>query len=295
MPQLAPQRRALMAYADVGTGVGDAPPVLLVHGWAANGGFFAPQLGALAARHRVIAPDLAGHGASRSGFIASTIAGMADDLAELMDDLGLKNVLAVGWSMGASVLWELLGRGGDSPITGLVTVDMTPRILNDDTWRLGLSDGFDTATSVSTVASMRADWPQFSARVAGNVFGPDGAPEPLIRFARAAFADNDPDVMAQAWTSMTAFDARPLVQAIKTPTLVTYGARSKLYAPGVSAWLADNAPNATRIAFQRSGHAPHLEEPERFNNVLSEFATILSGQDARRDIKQLGRDAATRS
>ncbi len=295
MPQLAVQRRTLMAYADVGTGEGDAPPVLLVHGWAAHGGFFAPQLGALAARHRVIAPDLAGHGASRESGATPSISGMADDLAELMIGLGLRNVLAVGWSMGASVLWELLGRGGDSPIGGLVTVDMTPRILNDDTWRLGLSDGFDTEKSTSAIASMRADWAQFSARVAGNVFGPDGAPEPLTRFAQAAFARNDADVMARAWASMIAFDARPIVPRIATPMLVTYGARSKLYAPGVSAWLADNAPHASRVAFQRSGHAPHLEEPERFNNLISEFATILSGQDARRDVKQLGRDAATRT
>lgn len=293
MQQLALQRRAAMAYADVGTGVGDAPPVLLVHGWAAHGGFFAPQLAALAARHRVIAPDFAGHGASRSADAAPTIAGMADDLAELMVGLGLKNVLAVGWSMGASVLWELLGRGGDSPISGLVIIDMTPRILNDETWRLGLSDGFDAEKSASAITSMQADWAQFSRRVAGNVFGPDGAPELLTRFARTAFAANDPAVMAQAWDSMTTFDARALVPVIATPTLVTYGARSKLYAPGVSAWLADTAPYAARVAFLRSGHAPHLEEPERFNSLISEFATILTGQDARRDIKQLGRDAAT--
>ncbi|MDX2234482.1 MAG: alpha/beta hydrolase [Hyphomonadaceae bacterium] len=266
--------------------------MLFVHGWAAKAAFFAAQIEAFAPITRVIAPDLAGHGGARDAGGLPTIAGMADDVAALLDALDLTGVLAVGWSMGASVLWALAARAGPSRIAGLVSVDMTPRVLNDETWSLGLADGLTQDDSVRAVEAMRADWRKFAERVAGNIFAPDASPALHARYGATAFADNDPDAMAHAWTSLTAFDARPLIPAIDAPTLVAYGARSKLYAPATSAWLADTAPNAARIAFHRSGHAPHLEEPERFNRMLSEFAAILTGKDATRDVKQLGRAIA---
>lgn len=284
------RQRPPVAYLDEGDAQPGAPALLLVHGWAARGAFFAPQIEALAAGWRVVIPDLAGHGASR-GAGAPTIAGMADDVFALLERLDLKRVLAVGWSMGASVLWELLGRPGQSRIAGLVTVDMTPRVLNDDVWSLGLANGMTAEGSVRAVAAMRADWGRFSERVSANVFAADADPGLRARYA-GAFADNDADAMATAWSSLIAFDARPLVARIATPTLVTYGAHSKLYAPAVSACVAQAAPHAAHIAFERSGHAPHLEEPQRFNRVLTEFAAFLSGQDVSRNLQRLGRDAA---
>lgn len=293
MAQRTLQRHTPIAYVDTGTGRSGAPPLLLVHGWAARADFFAPQIETLAATHRVIAPDLAGHGASRHPDALSTIEAMADDVAALLAALDLDRVLAVGWSMGASVLWELMARPGPSRIAGLVSVDMTPRVLNDAGWSLGLSDGLDGDGSQRAVEAMRADWGRFSERVAGNVFAGDAAAGVRARYPHAAFADNDADAMSRAWLSLTAFDARPLIQRISAPMLVAYGARSKLYAPAVSAWIADAAPHAAHIAFEQSGHAPHLEEPARFNRVLNDFAAILSGKDAQRNLQQLGRDTAT--
>jgi pimeloyl-[acyl-carrier protein] methyl ester esterase len=281
------QRHTPMAYVDEGKARPGAPTLLFVHGWAADSSFFAPQIEAFSTTHRVIAPDLAGHGASRHPGATPTIAAMADDVAALLEALDVRPVLAVGWSMGASVLWDLMARHGGSRITGLVIVDMTPCVLNDASWRHGLSDGMTAAESGRAVDAMRADWGKFSERVADNVFAGEASAA-----VRARFADNDAEAMAAAWLSLTAFDARAQAPRIEAPTVCAWGARSKLYAPGVSAWLANAAPHAVRVAFQRSGHAPHLEEPERFNAMLSEFAAILSGQDAQRDVKQLGRDHA---
>jgi pimeloyl-[acyl-carrier protein] methyl ester esterase len=286
MAQNAAGRRAPLAYVEEGQSRPGALPLLLVHGWAARASFFAAQIPAFARETRVIAPDLPGHGASRD-VPTGDIPALADALARLLDACKVGPVLAVGWSMGASVLWELAARTPER-FAGIVSVDMTPRVLNDAQWRLGLPDGFDAGDCERTVAAMRADWARYCERVAANVLAEGAETTP----PHALFADNDADVMAACWRALASFDARPLIPCIATPMIVAYGARSKLYAPDVSAWIERTAPNAVRVPFRRSGHAPHIEEPEAFNRLIREFAALLTGQDAKRDLQRLGRDAA---
>jgi pimeloyl-[acyl-carrier protein] methyl ester esterase len=193
--------------------------------------------------------------------------------------------------MGATVLWNMLSRGKRGEIAGLVTIDMTPRVLNDVAWRLGLADGFDALDCAQTMMRMQGDWKQYSARVAANALAGEKPAPALLRLFETSFADNDAELMAAAWESLCNADLRDALPAIDTPMLVTHGMRSKLYTPAVSAFVADTAPNAARAPFYRSGHAPHLEEPERFNRLLNDFAAILSGQDVRRDIRRLGENA----
>jgi pimeloyl-[acyl-carrier protein] methyl ester esterase len=294
MPLFEAPGRAPLAYADVG-GAKAAPrePVLLfVHGWAADSTFFRPQLEHFASTHRVIAPDLRGHGGSRGG-PRPDIAGMADDLEALIEGIGLERVAAVGWSMGASVLWELLGRGGGHAIAGLVTIDMSPRILNDVTWRMGLANGFDALDSARAVMRMREDWQTYALRVAANALADATAKPDLLDVFTQAFARNNPELMACAWEALGAVDLRDALTRIDIPMLVTHGALSKLYASDASAFVCETAPRATRVTFRHSGHAPHLEEPGRFNRLLNDFVAILSGRDAHGDIRRLGDHAAS--
>ena len=45
-----------------------------------------------------------------------------------------------------------------------------------------------------------------------------------------------------------------------------------IYSEEASAWLAAELPNARRVGFADSGHAPHLEEPDFFNREIEKFA-----------------------
>ena len=67
-----------LAYAEAGVG---APTLVFVHGWTCNRTHFAPQVAQFAPRHRVIAVDLRGHGASDAPEQRYTISGFADDVA----------------------------------------------------------------------------------------------------------------------------------------------------------------------------------------------------------------------
>ena len=122
---------------------------------------------------------------------------------------------------------------------------------------------------------MRDDFPAFAAAAGSAIFAQGPAPHPLAAWASAAFARSDPNVVAAIWASLIEEDFRAILPAIRQPTLIAHGAGSHLYGADTADHLADALPNARSIAFTHSGHSPHLEEPELFNDSLRAFAAEL--------------------
>lgn len=257
-----------MAYDDMGKG----QAVLLVHGWAVNRGFFADLAHRLQSDFRVILPDLRGHGQTPVGDAPISIAQLADDLADLVDALDLTRTVALGWSMGATVLWKMMERDGIDRLAGLIIEDMSPRVLNDADWSLGMQRGLDAAMSHELQADMRADWPRFASSFSPRMFSRDYAIDPDLATRLAQMSDNDREAMAALWGSMTDADFRAALSQITIPTCVMHGAQSQTYSPETSRFLVESMPRAQRISFARSGHAPHIEEPEAFARAVTEFA-----------------------
>lgn len=253
---------------------GHGPDLLFVHGWSAHAGFFEDIQHRLEGRFRVIAPDLRAHGSTPRGSAPLTIRQLASDLHQLIDALDLRGAVAAGWSMGAMVLWRMIADHGADRLAGLVVEDMSPRILNDHAWTLGMSNGIDASTSQRACDSMRANWPAYAEAFAPRMFARDSrhrlgeARERVVR----EFAAHDGDAMADLWTSMAAEDARPILPELKLPVRVIHGALSEAYSPETSRFLVETLPDAELVSFARSGHAPHLEEPERFASAVAEFA-----------------------
>jgi pimeloyl-ACP methyl ester carboxylesterase len=267
---------ATLHYRDRGLG----PTVLLLHGWGIPGACFAPQIEALRERYRVVAPDLRGHGTSSPLQAGDGLASLAQDVTDLMTGLGLKNTIVVGWSMGAMLGWQLSAGGHGNNIRALVTIDMVPRLLNDDGWRFGLRSGEDSRVYAKAAARMASDWPGFARIFVPRIF----ARGSLVLAHRRELCDRlidmtntcDPASMAQLWLSMVDQDLRPLLAEIRIPVLVTYGRQSQLYTSEASRWVHGQLADAQLLAFAHSGHAPHLEEPERFRQVLDDFRTHLA-------------------
>lgn len=86
---------------------GRGEPVLLLHGLGSSGEDWAFQLPALAARHRLIVPDLPGAGRSAAPAGRYSIAGFAAALWQLLDRLGHERVHLVGFSLGGAVALEM--------------------------------------------------------------------------------------------------------------------------------------------------------------------------------------------
>jgi len=75
---------------------GSGPPLLLVHGVMITGEMFEPVIEHFATRHRVILPDLRGHGRSRGLPPPYTAAQLASDLSRLLDHLGIDSTAVLG-------------------------------------------------------------------------------------------------------------------------------------------------------------------------------------------------------
>src|SRR5689334_22331670 len=109
MTTLAPRaisasRRASALYCNVH---GSGAPLLLVHGLGASGAVFQPLLPALAARYRVIVPDLRGHRHSRCLPGPDSVARLAADLENLLDILNVRSCLMLGYATGGAVIQQL--------------------------------------------------------------------------------------------------------------------------------------------------------------------------------------------
>jgi pimeloyl-ACP methyl ester carboxylesterase len=254
---------AAVAYSDLGEG----RPLVLLHGLMADSGFFERQR-ELADSFRVIAVDLRGHGDSPAGRTPPTISRLADDVAELARALDLKGAIGIGWSLGAAILWRVLAGPASQRFAGAVVVDMTPRVLNGEGWDLGLS----RETCEARSQAISNDFQAFAAAAGQAIFA---TPGPEADRAASAFAANDPAAIGALWESLVDEDFRPLLSSIRQPTLVVHGARSHLYGADTAGHLVAALPNARAIVFDRSGHAPHLEQPELFNATLREFAAAL--------------------
>lgn len=259
---------AAIAYRDEGAG----RPLVLLHGLMANSAFFEPQR-ALANGFRVILVDLRGHGRSGPGETPPTVARLAADVAGLAAALDLRGAVAVGWSLGASVLWRLLTGPESARFAGAVVVDMTPCVHNDDDWTLGLSREHCDARS----QAIAQDFPGFAATAGAAIFAQplDERTEPMARWAAAQFVRADAGAVGSLWSSLVAEDFRGALPRIAQPMLVVHGAHSHLYDEATAAHIAAALPNGREVQFDRSGHSPHLEQPERFNRVLRDFAASL--------------------
>ena len=86
---------------------GSGRPLVLLHGGLGSGEMFGPVLPTLAEHHQVVAVDLQGHGRTADIDRPIDLRLMADDVAALIDHLGLEGADVVGYSLGGGVAWQV--------------------------------------------------------------------------------------------------------------------------------------------------------------------------------------------
>ncbi|THG29859.1 alpha/beta fold hydrolase [Naasia lichenicola] len=104
------ERSAIVGSSDSSSAPGDARTVVLVHGNVSSSLFFQPLMLALPSSIRAVAVDLRGFGGSQTLPIDATrgVRDFSDDVASVLDALGIGGAHVVGWSLGGGVVMQLL-------------------------------------------------------------------------------------------------------------------------------------------------------------------------------------------
>src|SRR5438093_462725 len=204
----APASSELLYFAEKGSG----PPLLLVHGLMVSGEMFEPVIDNFAARHRVIVPDLRGHGRSRGLPPPYTAAQLASDLAHLLDHLGVKTTDVLGYSQGGAIAQQLVL---DHPFRCSHLV-------------LGCTYAYNMATPREWVEGHLAP---LLIRVLGMrrlarlivLQGVKQLSRQRAEWMAGMVADQDRDLMLAAWRETMAFDSRRRLAEITCSTLIIAG------------------------------------------------------------------------
>jgi pimeloyl-ACP methyl ester carboxylesterase len=106
-------------YEEAGSG---EPAIVMIHGWTCNHTHWAAQVEHFSKKHRVVTLDLRGHGESDAPEQDYTLAGFADDVAWMIEQLGLDRPIVCGHSMGGFVTAQL-GKNHPDSLRARILVD----------------------------------------------------------------------------------------------------------------------------------------------------------------------------
>ena len=126
MPTITTKDGTTIYYQDWGNG----QPILFSHGWPLSGDAWEVQMLYFAQQgYRVIAHDRRGHGKSSQPWNGNNMDQYADDLAEIIEKLDLKNLVMIGHSTGGGEVAHYIGRHGTSRVAKVVLVGAVPPLM----------------------------------------------------------------------------------------------------------------------------------------------------------------------
>ncbi len=235
--------------------------VVLLHGLGGNAGLWAPTLPALA-RHRVLAWDMPGYGASPP--VAPGFPALAAALGRMLDMAGLERADLVGHSIGGMVALEF-ALAAPERVRSLTLYASPPAFGGRDP---AFRERFLAARLAPLEAgrSLAEIAPEVGGRMLGNRPDPAAAPDAIAAMAAVPEAG-----YRAALATLVTFDRRAGLGRLGMPCLALVGDADPLAPLHVMQATADAIPDARLAVIPGAGHLAHLERPADFNAMLTGF------------------------
>lgn len=244
---------------------GSGPPLLLVHGFPLDHAMWSGQIGELAKEFRVIAPDLRGFGQSEVTTGTVTMQQYADDLAKLLDALGVNEPVAFcGLSMGGYIAWQFVARHRNK--LGALIVADSRAVADNEKAAAGRKE---TADKVEKEGSkVVADAMLAKLFPAGEI--ERGAP--FVKATQAVMLAAPPEGVAAALRGMAERpDFTSELPKIDVPTLIICGEEDAIAPPAEMQAIAKAIPGAKYVGIAGAGHMAPLEKPAEVNAAIRQF------------------------
>ena len=252
---------------------------------------------ALARHHDVIAPDLLGHGESAKPMGDYSLGAFASGLRDLLGVLGVPRATVVGQSLGGGVAMQLAYQHPEL-VERLVLVS-AGGLGREVSWLLRMLTlpGADYLMPVLFPSFVRTNGDKVSQTLANKGIKAPRLAEMWTAYSRLTQSDNRAAfvrtlraVIDPGGQTVSAHDRLYLAAAM--PTLIIWGANDPII-PVQHGYDAHAAIPGSRLEiFDHSGHFPHVEEPEHFVEVLTDFidSTDPAPHDAGAYLELLNRD-----
>lgn len=252
-----------VAYEERGRG----SAIVLLHGFPFNRSMWRDQMEALSVKHRVIAPDLRGHGETPvTG--SATMEEMAEDVAVLMDSLDIERAVIGGLSMGGYVAFAFT-RLHPERVRALVLADTRAQADTEEA-RRNREAMANRALQEGMEAIAEAQMPKLLVPKTLRE-----EPEKVAR-VREMIVGTNPEGAAAALRGMKARrDQSDLLPRLNVPTLIIVGSEDQL-TPPTDAEIMHHEIRGSRLEIIKgTGHISNVECPEEFNHAFVSFLDTI--------------------
>lgn len=247
------------------SGNGDTT-LLFVHGWCINQSYWKDQVDYFDDHYKVVTLDLPGHGLSGKNREEWTIEAFGDDVVMIIDALELKNVVLIGHSMGGNIILEVANESQQNVI-GFVGVDN----FKD----LGAEYTDDQAEElVEFITMIREDYQGVAGGFAEGMLFHESTNQEIKNQVMNDVLNANPEIAVPILASLMKVNVkeRGLMQQL---SLKVYLINSEA-TPTNIAQLEKYCTQSYEIhSIGLTGHYPMVEEPEKFNQILSDILMEL--------------------
>jgi non-heme chloroperoxidase len=245
-------------YRDWGVG----KPVVFCHPWALNADIWEYQMLELSEHGmRCVAYDRRGHGRSEDPWRGYDFDTLADDLADVIEQLDLRDVTLVGYSMGSGEVTRYVSRHGPGRISRVVFVSpIAPGVGSRAS-----SDKFITALKKDRPAFMVGGLPLFVGRE--SLVSPAMSQWILGQFLRSS-----PSAIIDCMRNNATADLRPYLASLTMPTLIVQGDRDEVSPLELTGRkLVEAISGSKLVIYEGAPHGIVVTHRDRFTQELLSF------------------------
>lgn len=259
-----------IAYLDSAPGKSDLRAYVLLHAFPIGANLWEPQMRSIPPGWRLITPDLRGFGGSTEldSISALSMADYTDDIADLLEELGVTHAVIGGCSMGGYAVLALY-QSKPELFGGLV-------IANS---RAGADSPEARANRRNMLALVDREGPSGIAReMMPKLIGKttrDTNPSIEANVRRLIKQQSPVAIRSAIHRMMHRPDSTPLLAQVSVPTLVITGEEDEMIPVDESRKMAAAINGAKLVIVPGAGHLANLEQPDAFNNALNTFLTTL--------------------
>jgi 3-oxoadipate enol-lactonase len=262
-----------LGYVDVGEGI----PIILIHGLFLDHTAFAKQIDTFNDRHRIVAIDIHGHGASSELDRSLSLDEMAADYFDLVQQLGIEQAIWGGVSLGGMTSLRI-AIGHPEAVLGLL-------LLNTNAGK-GAEKKVPSVDGLNAPLTMRFLW---HTKFLKNKVLEAGL------FGRTTL-ETKPDLQRIWVEKMKPISSRSMkhsieavlgaesileqLSSIQVPTIVAGGDEDIALPMSASRDIHDRIANSVLVEIEQCGHSSSIEQPKRVNQLLEQLLLEMNGSAA---------------